>query len=55
MISFTSTRATKEAAIIANASPALNVGAPHWKGYGTLILKVKTSKVSCCNWFFLHL
>jgi hypothetical protein len=47
MILCTSTRATKEAAIIANASPALNDGAPHWKGYGTLILKLK-KQVSCC-------
>lgn len=34
----TSTRATNEAVIIAKASPASKVGAPHWKGYGTLIL-----------------
>ena len=34
----TSTRATNEAAIIAKASPASKDGAPHWKGYGTLIL-----------------
>jgi len=34
----TSTRATKEAIIMANASPASNNGAPHWKGHGTLIL-----------------
>lgn len=35
----TSTRATNEAIIIAKHSPASNVGAPHWKGYGTLILQ----------------
>lgn len=35
----TSTRATNAATIIANDSPASNVGAPHWKGYGTLILQ----------------
>jgi len=34
----TSTSATNEAAIVAKASPASNVGAPHWKGYGILIL-----------------
>jgi len=34
----TSTSATNEVAIIAKASPASKVGAPHWKGYGTLIL-----------------
>lgn len=32
-----STRATNAATIIANDSPASNVGAPHWKGYGTRI------------------
>jgi len=34
----TSTSATNEAAIVAKASPASNVGAPHWNGYGILIL-----------------
>lgn len=36
----TSTRATKAAIIMAKVSPALKEGAPHWKGYGTLILKM---------------
>jgi hypothetical protein len=35
----TSTRATKAAAIMAKHSPASKVGAPHWNGYGTLILQ----------------
>lgn len=35
----TSTRATNEAIIMAKDSPASNVGAPHWKGKGTLILQ----------------
>ena len=39
----TSTRATKEAIIMAKASPASNEGAPHWKGYGTLILQTHNS------------
>jgi hypothetical protein len=36
----TSTRATKAAAIMAKHSPASKVGAPHWNGYGTLILQI---------------
>lgn len=42
----TSTSATKETTIMAKASPASNDGAPHWKGYGILILvKVKTDSL----------
>lgn len=37
----TSTSATNEAAIVAKASPASNVGAPHWNGYGILILNFR--------------
>jgi len=37
----TSTRATKAAIIMANASPASKEGAPHWKGYGILILQAQ--------------
>lgn len=38
-VNHTSTRATNAVAIIANDSPASNVGAPHWNGYGILILQ----------------
>lgn len=41
----TSTRATKEVAIIAKDSPALKLGAPHWNGYGTLILLHKWIRI----------
>lgn len=37
---WSSTKATKEAAIIAKASPALKVGVPHWKGEGFRFLHV---------------
>lgn len=36
----TSAEATREANIIANASPALKVGRPHCKGKGTEILQI---------------
>ena len=39
----TSTRATKDAIIMAKASPASNVGAPHWNGYGTRILQTQNT------------
>lgn len=42
----TSTRETNDAVIIAKASPASNVGAPHWKGYGTLILYKSVNKTN---------
>jgi len=35
----TSKRETKEAAIIAKASPALKVGDPHWKKRGKYTLR----------------
>lgn len=42
----TSTRVTKEAIIMAKASPASNNGAPHWNGHGTRILQNKGKRVS---------
>jgi len=36
----TSKNETKEAAIIAKASPALNVGGPHWKKPGKYTLRI---------------
>ena len=41
MKEITSTRATKDAIIMAKASPASNEGAPHWNGYGILILQTQ--------------
>lgn len=41
MKEITSTRATKAAIIMAKASPASKEGAPHWKGYGILILQTQ--------------
>jgi len=49
----TSTRATKDAIIMAKASPASNVGAPHWKGYGTLILQTQNTREIFLNKFQL--
>ena len=41
MKEITSTRETKAAIIMAKASPASKEGAPHWKGYGILILQTQ--------------
>ena len=41
MKEITSTRETKDAIIMAKASPASNEGAPHWNGYGILILQTQ--------------
>jgi hypothetical protein len=38
---------------MANASPASNVGAPHWKGYGTLILQTQNTREIFLNKFQL--
>lgn len=38
----TSKKETKEAAIIAKASPALNVGGPHWKKPGKYTLRINS-------------
>lgn len=54
LMSYTSINETRTAAIIPNACPASNVGAPHWRGYGILILfwerkKKKNSRVNDCH------